>query len=348
MFSGAGGFTAELDRNKFHVKYAIDIDINAEIVYRKNNPEVEFIRNDVKQIAFNTLKSVDMILAGPPCQGFSLAGMRSRKNHASVNFSVEDDERNSLTVEILRAVETLKPHYVIMENVPAMENTMVNINGKKENITSFYIEEMENMGYGVIDPIRINAADFGIQQSRKRLFILATLDKNVGKNELTNKIKDSFDPDMKNFVWKNIDYYAGLSLGTVPDHIGRLPNSDDLKIIHNLGQGETYRHLLVRNPEILKGRRHVIYNSTNFGDRFYRLKYGEPAKTIVAHLQKDGNSFIHPTLDRSISVKEAMIFQGFPEQYVFGISKTQSYKLIGNAVVPRVGKFLVEYITDAT
>lgn len=348
MFSGAGGFTAELNKHKFNVKYATDIDVNAEIVYSTNHPEVKFIRKDVKKIDFHLLKSVDMILAGPPCQGFSLAGLRSRINQASINFSVENDERNTLTVEILRAVKTLKPRYVILENVPAMENTRVNINGRNENITSFYMEEMEKMGYGIIGPVMINAADLGIQQSRKRLFILATLDKNVEKTELENKVKDSFDPDLKDLIWGNIDRYSKLKLGSVPDHVGRIPNIDDLKIIQNLKQGETYRHLLVRNPEILKDRKHVAYDSANFGDRFYRLKYREPTRTIVAHLQKDGNSFIHPLLDRSISVKEAMIFQGFPEKYRFDISKTQSYKLIGNAVVPRVGKFLVEYITDTS
>ena len=346
MFSGVGGFTAELDRGKFNVRYAMDIDKNAEIVYKKNNPSVRFLREDVKNVDFRTLKDTDMILAGPPCQGFSLAGLRNRKNNKANNFSVENDERNSLTIEILRAVKILKPRYVILENVPAMENTIVNINGVNENITSFYIEEMGNMDYQVIGPVMINASALGIQQNRKRLFILASLDKNLDKDELYKKVDNSFDPELRNLIWEKIDYYTKIELDMLPDHIGRLPNHDDLKIIHNLEQGETYRHLLLRNPEVVRDREHVTYSYQHFCNRFYRLKYGKPSKTIVAHLQKDGNSFIHPILDRSISVKEAMIFQGFPDKYRFEISKTQSYKLIGNAVVPQVGKFLVEYLTD--
>ena len=100
--------------------------------------------------------------------------------------------------------------------------------------------------------------------------------------------------------------------------------------------------------EVLVGRAHKIYRTDSFRDRFYRMRWDQPSRTIVAHLQKDGNPFIHPSLDRSLSVREAARIQSFPDTFVFGVAMGHAYRLFGNAVPsPIVGKFLVEALATA-
>ncbi len=359
LFSGAGGFTARLDKNLFSVGYALDMDPAAQAVYRRNRPDTSFLLEDVSCITdFKALmKHSDILLAGPPCQGFSLVGMKTKPILSAKSlYDPAKDPRNLLPLEVPRVAKQMRPEIIIMENVPAMNNQYVKLEGKYTLIVSAVRNSLEHLGYMVTEPFILEASKLGIAQRRKRSFIVATLNTLVSQTEITKAQEVYFqhhgNKNLSDAIKDLVSYPMGHTKSKIipsyPDHIGRVPNSDDLKIIRNLRPGEDYKSLLERMPEVVAGRIHKTYSLKSFKDKFYRLSWSAPSRTIVAHLQKDGNSFIHPSLNRSISVREAARIQSFNDDFSFGVAMVPAYRLIGNAVPPLMGKFLVETVSRIT
>ena len=358
-FSGAGGFSALLGR-QFDVGMALDIDPQAEAVYLKNRPGTRFIRADITQIKdFRQIYGTkpDIMLAGPPCQGFSPVGMKTKKRLSKEKgYDPATGPRNLLPLEIPRMAEQLKPAAVIMENVPAMNVQQVNMKGRISTVPELVREGLESSGYDVSEPFILNAHDIGVPQKRRRSFIVAVQSPGIDPDEVARLAEMAAVQKQRASVGISIGDLAGHPVATpaawrsatFPDHVGRVPNIDDIRIIHNLRPGESYASLVARLPDVLEGRSHRIYGTCSFGDKFYRLRPDVPSKTVVAHLQKDGNSFIHPFLDRSISVREAARIQSFPDSFIFGVPMGHAYRLVGNAVPPLVGKFLVETVARIT
>ena len=359
LFSGAGGFSALLE-GAFRPVLALDNDPRAHQVYSRNRPEVKFVPEDITGIRdFSNLcgESPDIALAGPPCQGFSFVGMKTKKALSfQKKYDPATDPRNYLPLEISRVAVQLKPKLIIIENVPAMKTHIVSHNGDYIRITGVLREQLEDAGYIVSEPFNLNSYELGISQRRERTFIVASLDYELNAHEFdrihqqvikreTRKNLEQIISDLKTHP---VSTARQKILTSVPDHISRTPNSDDLKIIRNLKQGENYASLIERMPEVLEGRNHKIYKTLSFKDKFYRLRWDEPSRTIVAHLQKDGNSYIHPSLNRSVSVREAARIQSFPDSFTFGIPMSPAYRLVGNAVPPLMGKFLVEVFSRIT
>ena len=98
--------------------------------------------------------------------------------------------------------------------------------------------------------------------------------------------------------------------------------SKSMLIISSIEASENYRKLVERKPEVIKKRKMKVYSLDNFHDKFYRLNPEKPCRTIVSHLAKDGNSFIHPFENRSITVREAARIQTFPDDFIFTGSRT--------------------------
>lgn len=119
------------------------------------------------------------------------------------------------------------------------------------------------------------------------------------------------------------------------NHVSRFNNEDDLELYGVLEQGETYRQLVDRlTAEWGEKPSFTKYSTKNFHDKYYRLAWTGQSKTIVAHLHKDGNSFVHPCQTRSLSVREAARIQSFPDDYIFCGSRGPQFIQIGNAVSP--------------
>lgn len=358
MFSGAGGFTAVLDK-RFRQLLAFDNDFKAAEVYLKNHRNTRFFIDDIRKItnfvSSSNLKT-DILLAGPPCQSFSLVGMKTKKNLSTwKGYNPMTDPRSLLPLEIIRAASQLKPKLIIMENVPAMNSHVVSHDGEEKDIVGLIRDRLQEENYYVTKPFILDASRLGIPQRRKRTFLVASSEYEIIPEEI-NAVQDQISRESGKISLEHaILDLSVISVSspkyehrpTFPDHTSRVPNSDDLKIIENLREGENYASLIERMPEVLSGRTHKTYKTTSFRDKYYRLKWNEPSRTIVAHLQKDGNSFIHPSLNRSISVREAARIQSFPDSFVFGIPMSHSYRLIGNAVPPLMGKFLVETVSRA-
>ena len=352
IFSGAGGFSAALQTGLFKVRDALDNDRFACSVYAKNRSETKLHNVDITRVKqFSCIaRPPDILIAGPPCQGFSIVGMKTKKRLSELKgYDPSTDPRNLLPLEVPRVAEQLKPKVVIMENVPAMRGQVVRIGGEEVPIAGLVKAKLEDAGFGVLGPFLVDARDVGVPQLRKRAFIVAIRDMNMVKGEIHSFFGRSGRESKLSTVRTAIFDLSRLrTVGpkdpnqAFPDHVARIPNADDLRIIHSLKPGEDYASLVERMPEVLAGRAHKIYRTDSFRDKFYRMPWDVPSRTIVAHLQKDGNSFIHPSLDRSVSVREAARIQSFPDTFVFGVPMGHAYRLVGNAVPPLVGKFLVE------
>lgn len=130
------------------------------------------------------------------------------------------------------------------------------------------------------------------------------------------------------------------------NHQARPHNKDDMKIIQALEEGENYVRLLRRRPDVIEGRTHKVYSRKNFPDKFYRMRADEPARTIPAHLARDGNSFILPSQDRSLTVREAARLQSFPDDWIFTGSRYAQFTQVGNAVPPLLALIIARFFKE--
>lgn len=321
--------------------------INEEI----NENTINFIFNRIDDILQKN--KVDIILGGPPCQAYSLAG-RSRMGE-----KVKNDNRNHLFKFYIKFIEKYTPSMFIFENVPGL----LSADGGR------YFEEMisgfEKLEYGISFKI-LNASDYGVLQNRKRVFIvgikhnkkLVFPEPDPGSISGSNLI-DLFcdlpeaviDTDKRTFFYtkKENDYLKktgirnGLDFTTL--HITRPINKNDKKIYKLairtfLKEGRQLKYTEL--PEHLKTHK----NQVSFIDRFRVLNLDGISHTIVSHLSKDGHYYIYPDYDnpRSISVREAARIQSFPDDYFFEGSRTSCFRQIGNAVPVLMAQALAKQI----
>lgn len=303
--------------------------------------------------------NVDLIIGGPPCQAYSLAG-RIRDDNG-----MKDDYRNYLFESYIKVVRRYKPKAFVFENVPGM------LSAKPGGVlvTDLIKKEIEEAGYVIVDDLGKNAlidlTEYGVPQNRKRVIILA-LNKSYYNDP--NRILMDF---YKNLLPK---YKVEKKL-TVKDAIGDLPHlypaneeykNKGKKLSHYLGDREIFNHIprfhSQRDINIFKELAHDIesgvfkYGSTEalkklYTERtgntsnvhkYYVLRWLEQSNTIPAHLYKDGLRHIHPDSRqaRSITVREAARLQTFDDDYEFISSAGDNYKMIGNAVPPRFAEKL--------
>ncbi|HOK75178.1 MAG TPA: DNA (cytosine-5-)-methyltransferase [Bacteroidales bacterium] len=321
--------------------------LNEEI----NEYTIDVIFNRIDE--FLCGNKVDIILGGPPCQAYSLAG-RSR-----IGEKVKNDNRNYLFKFYIKFIEKYTPSMFIFENVPGL----LSADGGR------YFEEMisgfEKLEYGISFKI-LNAYDYGVLQNRKRVFIVGIKhnkkfvfpEPDPGLISGSN-LKDLFcdlpeaviDTDKRTFFYtkKENDYLKktgirnGLDFTTL--HITRPINKNDkeiykLAIRTFLKEGRQLKYTEL--PEHLKTHK----NQVSFIDRFRVLNLDGISHTIVSHLSKDGHYYIYPDYDnpRSLSVREAARIQSFPDDYFFEGSRTSCFRQIGNAVPVLMAQALAKQI----
>ncbi|WP_217638566.1 DNA cytosine methyltransferase [Rhodanobacter glycinis] len=381
LFCGCGGFSLGLEAAGLNCVAAIDFDPDAISAFKSNFPGVgHVLERDLTKFTPEALREiigqakVDIIVGGPPCQGFSKARMVDGSNHGS---RLVEDPRRLLFRNYLHYVEFFRPSIFVMENVPGIRTAAGG---------EFFIAvqaEARKLGYRVhATPVR--AWHYGIPQKRERQLIIGTtcdLPIFSAEQYVAATHGDSTDSDGAR---KGPGRPRGLKkLVTLWDAIGDLPilgagEGEDSspydfrrRHLHVQRYGRNYLEDVAQVDRAVELTGHVArshsardlrdfdrlhegetslqaiergvemefpYDRENFKDRYTKQHRNRLCSTIVAHLSKDGLMFIHPTQRRSLTVREAARIQSFPDWFTFPKARTVAYRLIGNAVPPLLGK----------
>lgn len=347
LFSGCGGISKGFENTgRVNLVGAIDFDQAACNTYKLNFPNAKVICGDINQISVEStgFKDIDIIIGGPPCQGFS------RLNYWDKDR--DNDPRNKLFYQYLRFVEELQPNALLIENV---KNVLVAKNGYvPQNVKRF----LEEIGYEVSYSI-VCAADFGVPQNRFRAIFVA-LKKEYGKFDFDslNKYKKAkvttaeAISDIASIEEAAMTFEQGtiFSLGKPESDYQRLMQAPDGKL-HNhmiyypasnvqtmmtfVPEGGNWRCV---PKEMFKSERTNRY--TNY---LRRLKRDEPSITIdTGH-----NVYFHYTFNRVPTIRESARIQSFPDSFIFTGGKGQQFRQVGNAVPPLMAEALAKAIMDS-
>lgn len=342
LFSGAGGFSYGMEKNKnFKTVVALDFNKYALDTFKNNMPDSEVICGDITDdkvkeytIKISKEKKVNMIIGGPPCQGFSLKGKKLGL----------DDSRNYLFKEYLKIVEELKPEIFIIENVKALLSTS---SGWFKNQI---IEEVTKMGYFVECGV-LTASDFGVPQSRQRTIFICSKNKIVSLPEPTCKkivtVKDAiydlafldsgegdFEQDYQ--ILATSKYQQEMRKGCKKLYNHQASNHSKVAIQKlKMIPPESGKEFLPR--ELIGNQK---YNGT-----WGRLKWNDVSPTIDTRFDASSNGTNnHPFLNRAITPREAARIQSFDDKFVFLGSKVRVREQIGNAVPPLLAKAIADKI----
>lgn len=290
-------------------------------------------------------RSVDVVIGGPPCQAYSIAGRAQDKN------SMKDDYRNYLFESFVKVVDEFRPKLFVFENVPGILTAKP---GEKLVIDRIF-EAFSDIGYQIKEAKRLKeatytATDFGVPQKRNRVIIIGVRkDLNIDIDQIYHSIDEQKTSDVRTVAdaIKDLPKFFPLSeplklKGKNISHIGdvdqislhtpRYHNSSDVNIFKQwVSQGMNK----LTNDEKISFYNRLKGKSSNHA-KYRNLEWDQPSPTVVAHLYKDGLMFIHPDADqaRSITIREAALLQSFPIDYQFLGSAGYCYKMIGNAVPP--------------
>lgn len=298
-------------------------------------------------------RKVDVLIGGPPCQAYSLAGRIRDEN------GMRDDYRNYLFESYLKVVARYRPDFFIFENVVGLLSAAPDGTPIVDRIRNSF----DQAGYGVIDSFDravFNLPDFGIPQNRKRIIILGVRKESF--ENWQNIIADFYESIMPSFrsaavtveeaigdlpkyqplIVNGRVVYAPMSPVHVPNHIPRAQSVRDVKVFKLLTEDiESGRKRYV-SIEALKRLYTETTGKVSNIHKYYVLRRNEQSNTIPAHLFKDGLRHIHPdsVQCRTLTVREAARLQTFDDDYEFIGSMADAYKMIGNAVPPRFSLIL--------
>jgi|25_taG_2_1085351.scaffolds.fasta_scaffold01873_3 DNA (cytosine-5)-methyltransferase 1 len=339
LFSGVGGLSQGFISKGFEVEFAIEYDKDIALSYQKNHPSTTMYSQDISTVDFEELKEkhreINVIVGGPPCQGFSQKGKR---------LSINDD-RNYMFKRFIDAVQIFRPKYFVLENVP---NILTTANGffKKEIIEGF-----EKLGYCVNADV-LNASDYGVPQNRRRAFFVGTL----GDKKLNFP-----KPKSKKVTIKEAIYdlpFIGSGEGTQQSTYKVLATSSFQKKLRN-GSKVLHNHVATNHSKVALERLSLIPKDKGrevlppehrtksiYSGTWSRLKENDIAATITTRFDTPSSGlFTHPILNRCLTVREAARIQSFPDSFVFYGSKTNQMKQVGNAVPPLLAAEIAKIIS---
>lgn len=341
LFSGVGGLSLGFELAGFKAVLANEYDASIAESYVKNRPHVKMIVNDITQLPIQETFSeycgkIDLIVGGPPCQGFSQKGQRK-----SIN-----DERNFLFRYYYEVVALVKPKYFVMENVP---NLLTTEDGYfKKEIESLF----ESIGYQIVADV-LNASDFGVPQNRKRAVIIGRL----GDYPLSMP-----KPKTKKVtIWEAISDLAYLESGEGSEiqEYRYAPQSEYQRVLRD-GSILLHNHVATKHSELALERLRLIppnkgrevlppehLTKSIYSGTWSRMLKDDISVTITTRFDTPSSGrFTHPFLNRAITVREAARIQSFPDTFVFHGNKTSQMKQVGNAVPPLLAKAIAEVILE--
>jgi len=341
LFSGCGGLDLGFEAAGVNIVGHVEIWDAANKIYAENFPNAKLLGTDINAITLddidqwnNEFGEIDIVIGGPPCQGFSLAGKRD-----------PEDIRNELYQQYVKVVENVHPKVFVFENVAKM-TSMKNKDGGLflDNI----LEAFARAGYSLKHKI-INAYDFGVPQSRERVFLVGL------RNDLD-----------KTFVFND----AKFSLNDEDEQMAILPTrkvrtfrdaTSDLESLENGESSDDPMHFAIQHPQ------HVIdwlidvpegksahdnedpakRPPSGFNTTYKRIVMDEPCSTISTNFSMiSGCRNVHPYNTRSLTIREATRAQSFPDEFVFCGKWGDIRKAIGNAVPPLLAYEIATEIID--
>lgn len=391
LFAAPGGLSLGFEMAGFRSLAAVDVDSRGMKTYSYNFPDSEAITGDIRELDTRELMKririsrgdVDVVVGGPPCQGFSTIGRVKiaslvRKGVWNLKNSHPrfiDDPRNILYREFVRIVRDLEPAVFVMENVPGITSY------RDGEIVRQISEDFKEIGYRTEARV-LNAVLMGVPQIRKRMFFIGTC------------LKDS------PILWPQPTHREPANTSISPDHImkpryklkppctvweaiGDLPNPvtgksrlSDARLEYDMepfadyqrwvreGSSAVHNHIARQHskrdvkvfsllkeggrwrdlpPEI---RKLYGYRDDIFHDKMKKLKKDSPSWIVAAHLWRDGYMYIHPEQPRSITVREAARLQSFPDRFIFQGSRTDQFRQVGNAVPPLLAKAVAAVVME--
>lgn len=333
LFCGCGGLSHGLEMAGHHCLLGVDMDGAAIASFQRNHPQAKSWNGDIRKLTGAALKKligtdrVDMVVGGPPCQGFSTVGKGE-----------VEDVRNGLFRQFVRVVKETKPRVILFENVTGL------VAKKNAPVLKKIFKHFEDLGY-TMEARVLSAEEYGVPEVRRRAIIMGVLKGECrfplpthgarGKQKLVT-VRDA---------WKSLKasdgkiYNHDVSLAQVK----KLEDRQRLKFIP-AGHGVRYREDEEKYKIPKKLRFDVDWDELREGrfrqTRLQRLPLNRPAPTILTAR----TSYYHPTEPRYLTPREAAACQGFPNDFVFEGSQTAQFRQVGNAVPPLLGKVLGEEV----
>lgn len=333
LFSGCGGSALGFQQSGFPIKVAVDIDKHASASFKANFPDCEVFSTDISYLSGKELLDAGgfdsgddvVLIACPPCQGFSSA----RRNSERLT-----DPRNKLIYEFLRIVEEVKPLAFVLENVPGLAR------GIGKPLFVQILQRLNELGYQTTYDV-VNTADYGVPQRRKRLVLMGTNNPNI---RLSFPAKTNMDPAKAdelpgwNTVREAIKDLPPLAAGEKdkkdPMHVSAsLADINITRLKHTPHDGGD--RMSWPDELILDCHR----NTQGHKDVYGRMKWDYPSPTMTGGCGMISKGrFGHPEQDRAISLREAARLQTFPDTFIFLGNFGEIAKQIGNAVPPLLAK----------
>lgn len=317
LFCGAGGFSVGFQKVGFKNVFSLDNNKDCLLTYRKNFPDHFIIEKDICELKAQEIKKIiknikiSVIVGGPPCQGFSMAGNIGRK--------FIDDPRNHLFREFVRIVDIVKPSFFIMENVARLDTH--NSGKTKEAIISSF----NNIGYNVKSTV-LNAADFSVPQIRKRIVFIGT----------TTKMQISF-PSGNNTKHKTVKF----ALSDLPS---LLSGEKSQKIANHLAMSHS-KQMLKKMSYVKNGGNRLdipleIRPLTGDARKYIRYNSDKPSITITGDMRK----VFHYEQNRALTVRELARLQSFDDDFIFEGKSISQQQQVGNAVPPLLAMAIAKKI----
>ncbi|MGD6960136.1 DNA cytosine methyltransferase [Rossellomorea aquimaris] len=382
LFSGAGGFSSGFKEAGFKLLASIELNKIYNKTHQLNFPDSISLNGDIIEISPTDFSiqtgvkkgDIDVLIGSPPCQTFSSIGIAKIKSLGKGD--IKSDPRNYLFKQYFDYVKFFEPEIFVLENVPTMKTRY------KGELFQKILELIKELGYEPHAEI-LNSVEYGVPQTRKRLIIVGVRNSKGFSfpkpthfyNEKEASQMDMFEfttnenRELKNATtvfdalndlpvihdgcrFKELQYSKNDNLTDyqklmrnenrlVDNNICRMSNDRAKKVFLHMEQGQKYMDLPKEVRQILPFREDI------FHDRLKRLNLSKPSWTVLAHIGMDGYMYIHPTENRTLSVREAARIQSFKDSFVFTGNMREQYIQVGNAVPPLLAQKIAESVKEA-